>query len=121
MTVATRPTRKRLSPEDIKKMRTRDHKMVKGVFRCFEPAGGSMKFSFRKYKGDDVLTYTMVDGEVYDIPLMVAKHLNQNCWYPRHKHIMDLNGNPRQDIGKKVRRCGFESLEFQEPEAHETE
>lgn len=105
-------SRRKISSEEMKKMRERDNKVVKGRFRCFEPPGGQIQFSFKKYKGDPVMNYTMVDGEVYDVPLMVAKHLNENCWYPQNKNILDANGQPMQDIGKKVQRCSFESLEF---------
>lgn len=102
----------KITEEQMRKMREKDHKMVKGIFRCFEPRGGSMSFSFKKYKGDEVLKYTMVDGDILEIPLMVAKHLNQNCWYPRHSHVLDANGNPSVHIGKKEKRCSFDSLEF---------
>lgn len=102
----------KITEEQMRKMREKDHKMVKGIFRCFEPRGGSMSFSFKKYKGDEVLKYTMVDGDILEIPLMVAKHLNQNCWYPRHSHVLDANGNPSVHVGKKEQRCSFESLEF---------
>lgn len=90
-----------------------ESKMVKGVFRCHEPRGGSVKFSFKKYKWDPVKTYTMIDGREYEIPLAVARHLNQNCNYPVHQHILDARGNPILDVGgKKVSRMNFESLEF---------
>lgn len=115
---ARRNTRK-ISDEEMRKMRQKDHKMVKGIFRCYEPRGGSMTFSFKKYKGDEVLKYTMIDGEIYDIPLMVAKHLNQQCYYPKHSHVLDANGKPSVEVGKKVQRCSFESLEFQEEEEQE--
>lgn len=112
---ARRNTRK-ITAEEMRKMREKDHKIVKGIFRCYEPRGGSMTFSFKKYEGDEVLKYTMIDGEIYDIPMMVAKHLNQDCNYPKHSHIQDANGNPCVDVGKKVPRCSFESLEFQDVE-----
>lgn len=108
----TRNTRK-ISVEEMRRMREKDNKMVKGIFRCFEPREGSMTFSFRKYKGDKLEKYTMIDGETYTIPLMVAQHLNKNCWYPKHCHVLDLNGNASVEVGKKVQRCSFESLEFQ--------
>jgi hypothetical protein len=111
----TRNLRK-ISPEEMKKMREKDHKMVKGIFRCYEPQGGSFTFNFLKYKGDEVLKYTMSDGEIYTVPLMIAKHLNQNCWWPRHSHVLDSNGNPSVEVGKKIKRCSFESLEFQDDE-----
>ena len=114
-----RNTRK-ITSEEMKKMREKDHKPVEGIFRCYEPRGGGMTFSFKKYKGDEVLKYEMVDGDIYTIPLMVAKHLNQNCYYPKHTHVLDANGKPSIEVGKKVQRCSFESLEFQDLDAEES-
>lgn len=113
MTTATKPlnTRK-ISGDEMRRMRDKDNKIVKGVFRCYEPRGGSFTFSFKKYKGDPVLKLILVDGETYDLPLMVAKHLNQNCWYPKHSYVLDINGVPSVHAGQKVKRCSFESLEF---------
>lgn len=113
MSVATKPmnTRK-ITADEMRKMKEKDHQVVKGVFRCYEPRGGSFTFNFKKYKGDKVGKYTMTDGQTYEVPLMVAKHLNQNCWYPRHTHVLDASGNPTVDRGTKVKRCSFESLEF---------
>ncbi len=106
-------SRRSISAKMMASMRKKDNKMVKGVFRCFEPRGGNITFSFKKYAGDDVKNYDMTDGDTYDIPLMVAKHLNNNCWYPKHAHVLDANGKSSVEIGKKVDRCSFESLEFQ--------
>lgn len=103
---------KKLSSADLQKMRAADRKMVKGIFRCFEPRGGSMTFSFKKYRQDPVESFTMVDGDTYTVPLMIAKHLNQNCAYPVHSHVLDANGHPTVQVGKRVKRCSFESLEF---------
>lgn len=113
-----KPTTKqrKLSPEEIKKERERDHQVVKGIFRCFEPRGGSVTFVFRKYKGDPVEKYSFTDDHTYEIPMMVAKHLNQHCWYPKHTHVLDANGNPSVQVGKKVKRFAFESFEFHEEE-----
>ena len=63
-----------------------------------------------------MLQYTLIDGEKYDLPLMVAKHLNQNCWYPIHGHTVDMDGKPVINVNKKQDRCSFESLEFQDLE-----
>lgn len=113
MTVATKPRNTRsFTTEELNKQRDKDHKMVKGIFRCYEPRGGSFTFNFKKYKGDQILKYTMVDGNTYEIPLMVAKHLNQNCWYPKHSYVLDANGLPVVNMSQKTKRCSFESLEF---------
>lgn len=113
MSVAQKPTNTRkITQDEMRKLKENDHKIVEGVFRCYEPRGGSVTFTFKKYKGDAAKKYTMVDGETRKVPLMIAKHLNQNCWYPKHSYIMDMDGKPTIDQGKKVQRYGFESLEF---------
>lgn len=112
----SRKNTRKLTNEEIEKMRTHDHKMVKGVFRCYEPRGGSMTFSFKKHSGDNIITYTLTDGEIKELPFMVAKHLNKNCYYPKHSHVLDENGKASVQVGKKVHRCSFESLEFQDLE-----
>ena len=92
--------------------RDKDREKVRGIFRFHEVPGGSMSFVFRKYKEDPVERFDLVDGEVYTIPLGVAKHLNKNCWYPLHAYALDEHGKPTMKIGQKVRRCSFQSLEF---------
>lgn len=97
---------------DHKYMRDKNRQVVKGIFRFYEIPGGLMEFVFREFKEDQVEKYSMLDGHIYSIPLGVAQHLNKNGWYPIHQHAVDENGIPRQKIGKKVRRFGFQSLEF---------
>ena len=90
-----------------------ESRMVKGVFRCLEPIGGNVKFSFRKYKWDQTKIYTMFDGETYEVPLAVARHLNQNCSFPVHSLVLGPDGNPTIDrLGKKQSRMNFESTTF---------
>lgn len=121
-TITKEKPRRSISAKAMEAMRKKDNQMVKGVFRCFEPRGGNMTFSFKKYAGDDVQQYNMTDGETYDVPLMVAKHLNNNCWYPKHTYVLDADGKSSVEVGKKVHRCTFESLEFQfEDEVEEEE
>ena len=97
---------------NLKYMRDKDREMVKGKFIFHEVPGGMMSFVFRKYKEDPVERYDLKDGEIYNIPLGVAKHLNKNCWYPVHHFQQDEKGDKVQKIGQKVRRCSFQSLEF---------
>jgi hypothetical protein len=103
------------SAEDDKvyRMWKEESQMVKGVFRCLQPIGGNVKFAFRKYKWDQTKWYTMFDGETYEVPLAVARHLNQNCNFPVHSHILGADGNPMVDVsGKKQSRMNFESTTF---------
>lgn len=98
--------------KDLKFERDKEREMVRGIFKFYEVPGGQISFVYKKYKEDPVEKYTMVDGEIYTIPLGVAKHLNKNGWYPVHQHAVDEVGKPSVRIGQKVRRFGFQSLEF---------
>jgi hypothetical protein len=98
--------------KDLKYMRDKDREMVRGIFRFFEVPNGTMAFSFRKYKEDEIETYTLNDGSIYTIPRGVAHHLSNNCWYPEHAYKMDDKGLPSIQITKKKRRCSFEPLDF---------
>jgi len=101
--------------KDLKYMRDRDSEMVRGIFRFFEVPGGNLSFSFRKYKEDEIQTYTLDDGCIYTIPRGVASHLSNNCWYPEHAYKMDKDGKPTIQVTKKKRRCSFEPLDFMDP------
>jgi len=92
--------------------RDKDREMVKGMFKFYEVTGGQLSFSFRMYKEDKVERYDLVDGEIYTIPLGVARHLNKNGWYPVHAYVMNELGVPVSRMGQKKRRFGFQSLEF---------
>lgn len=98
--------------KSLKYMRDKDREKVKGIFRYHECPGGEMRFSFRVYKEDPVENYELRDGEIYSIPLGVAKHLNKNLWYPEYDFFADEKTKNLQRISRKVRRCSFQSLEF---------
>lgn len=98
--------------KNLRYLRDKDREMVKGIFRFHEVPGGSMSFVFRAYKEDEVERFDLRDGEVYTLPLGVARHLNKNCFYPVHHHALDDNGRSIAKVGQKVRRCSFQSLEF---------
>lgn len=112
--------------------RERKQKLVRGKFKFDEVPGGLMSFTFREFKGERPKRYDMIDGQVYEIPLGVAIHLNTNCWYPEYKHINNASSafgggytvqggqNPYNDtamtIGRKIARCSFQSLQFMDIE-----
>ena len=102
--------------KNLRYMCDRDRQKVKGIFHFYECEGATLDFVYRAYKWDDIERYSFVDGEIYEIPLGVAKHLNKNGWYPEHVYKLDANGKPEQRIGQKRRRYGFQSLEFIDPE-----
>lgn len=108
---------KEVAKEPVKKLnlqyeRDKDREIVTGIAKNYECPGGLIEFVFKKYKQDQTEKYSLRDGEVCKIPLGVAKHMNKNCWYPIHAEAMDEHGRPSYKIGTKVRRYGFQSLEF---------
>lgn len=78
-----------------------ESKKVSGVFRDLEVgAGGNLRFSARKYPWDQVESFNLVDGQTYEIPLWVARHLNENCKYAIYRHNID----PGAKEGEKVQQ-----------------
>ncbi len=104
--------------EDTKKkmnlryQRDKDREKVRGQFVYYECPGGTLEFSTKFYKEDPLETWKLQDQEVYSLPRGVAKHLVKNGWYPIHKFIQLEKGDSVTKIGQKIRRFGFNSLEF---------
>ena len=112
----------KLSKEEAKKkldrQKAKDAEKVKGVFRYYEMPGGALSFVYKAYKGENSQRYDLVDGQVYEIPLGVAKHLNNNGWYPVYEYIKGeafmggygVSGGMR--VASKKHRYGFSGLDF---------
>lgn len=124
-----------------------ESRLVKGIFQLFECPGGSLRLQVKKYPGTErggipSFDKTMTDGETYEIPLYVARHLNgidvtataingrvNTCAYPVHGFVSkgpdlpscNLGSGPSGEslipvpvvgVAKWKRRFGFQSLEF---------
>lgn len=101
----------------LEQERKQDAQMVKGIFKNYECPGGALRFSFKKYKEDPIQDYELHDGRVHTIPRGVAKHLNNNCWYPEYEYIKgEQTQNIEYGIKTKIKRFGFQSLEFMDLE-----
>jgi len=105
-------TKKQLHEERMHKLWVEDSKLVRGIFRNHEIPGTSVTFPFRKYKQDPVKEYSLMDGQVYELPRAVAEHLNSNCQYTIHKHATDENGRPIAVVGTKIQRFSFYPTDF---------
>lgn len=88
-----------------------ESKLVKGKFVYNECPTGLFKFSYAKF-GPEITTYEMLDGETYEIPLAVARHLNTNCSYDSYKWYKTEKGLPRTKVDQKIRRTSFLSTDF---------
>jgi hypothetical protein len=135
--VKVQKSKKEQSKELLNKFIEEETKMVKGKFRNIEVPGGSQRIQIKKYPGVPMFDQVMEDGQTYQIPLYVARHLNgvdvtakkihgkiHSCEYPIHGFKWD-DGKPMpgcmEDRGIPVpiitpskwnRRYAFESLEF---------
>ncbi len=105
-----------LKGKDQNYLRDRDREMVRGIFRFYEVPGGNLSFNFRKYRNDEIETFSLNDGEIYTIPRGVAHHLSNNCWYPESAYKMDEHGKQVAMVSKKKRRCSFDPLDFMDIE-----
>ena len=95
------------------KMREKDLKPVKGMFKFYEVPGGTIEFPFLKYAEDRTpKMYKFEDGKIYTIPLMVAKHLNTSGTYDQYDYAPTEDNKGNVKVVGKVRRYGFQSLEF---------
>ncbi len=101
-----------LTNPEFEKLREADNKPVRGKFIFHEVPGGQLAFTFKKWPGDRPKNYELVDGQIYTVPIAVAKHLNKECKYPVHAYQMDENNKPQMKVNQWVRRCSFQSLEF---------
>lgn len=90
----------------------KDHKMVRGRFKFHEVPGSFLKFVYTKYRGDKTTPYIMQDGQVYEVPYMVAKHLNEGGKYPVHRYAVDEEGKSLQKVGQWVDRFSFAPMGF---------
>lgn len=99
-------------PASMQALRDKERQPVRGKFIFHEVPGGRMEFVFKKFKGDPLEKFSLNDGEIYTIPLGVARHLNTNCSYPSYTFKQDDQGRPVTTISERIRRCSFQSLEF---------
>lgn len=137
-------TEKEAAKEQLEKFIKDDVRKVKGTFRCYETPGSTTRIQIRKYKDVPMFDMSMMDGQVYEVPLYVARHLNgtditatkldgkvNTCSYPVHGYKWNQGSEapqsamgaipngpagipvPLLNVAKRVRRYGFESLEFQ--------
>lgn len=125
--------------KELKKRKDRDSEMVTGVFKNLENQSsaisrGALSFGFKGYPGDEFMFYEFVDGEKYRIPLGVAKHINNNCYYYEYKNAnhemekmgiqavvnpggrMTANNHQNYKIAKKIHRFAFYPLDFTDAE-----
>lgn len=69
-------TQKAEVQEKIKKMRKEGEKLVKGMFEFVDAQGGWIDFSYRFFAEDPIRTVHINHGEIIEVPIILARHLN---------------------------------------------
>lgn len=131
----TKAANNKLTRDDVKRLmnswRDRDAELVTGIFKNNEAPGQSTTFRFKAYPGDDYKEWFFEDGEKYQIPRGIARHLNTACYTKEYKHLPNETGqfgiraavkdgsparNEQLMSERKVYRYSFLSLEFEPDE-----
>lgn len=100
--------------DKFEEMRKKDARIVKGRFIDNELKGGTVSFFFRKWKGDQVTKYDLTDGEEYELPVAVIKHLVEGCYQTEDSYLVDAHTNQPLTVPKKRARFAFVSSEILE-------
>lgn len=103
---------KKKASELCERARKADSKLVKGQFKNLEAPGGSLEFAYRGHRGEPIRVYTFEDGKSYEIPIGVAKHINNDTKVPIHSHLVDAEGRHTTVPGSFRQRYQFLSTEF---------
>jgi len=77
--VGSANTEENSSDYKFEKQREKDSKLVKGKFINREVPGGELTFHYRGHKGEPIKTYTLMDGNEYELPIGVVKNLLNGC------------------------------------------
>lgn len=78
-------TEKKEVKKKIDAQKERDSEIITGVFKNVESPGSSLQFWFKKYDEPPVY-YEFQDGQRYEVPRMVAEHINQNTKVKSHEY-----------------------------------
>ena len=104
-------TIKTKTPFELKK--EKDLSIVRGRFEFTEISGkgAPLEFSYGSiYQDVAIKKYVLVDSETYELPYMVAKHLNESGKYPVNQYMQDERGKSHMKVGSYVRRYNFVPL-----------
>lgn len=107
-------TEKAKAKELIAQKEKEDSQLVKGIFKNLEAPGGNLEFAYKAYDGHPVQFYNLQDGQTYELPLGVAKHINNQTRVPRKEYVNpSAEGQmPQTRIAGYKQRYQFLSTEF---------
>lgn len=132
-------TRREQCYDRLRPIIAEETKLVRGRFRNYEDPLSMAPVFVKKYPGVPEFNKKMIDGQIYEIPLYVARFLNgvdvlakganqkiNTCSTPVSSYIIDSGQDPKRSLDESPgefkgahvevtshkRRYGFESMEF---------
>lgn len=97
------------SAEKIKKIQKDGEKLIKGIFEFTDAQGGWLDFNYKFYPGEPIRTVKITHGEIVNIPIDLAKHLN-NVY--KKVRVMRQNADEGRDVITKISRTRFIPMEM---------
>ena len=86
-------------------------KKVRGTFVNIECPGQTFPVTLKLYKGMNLFKKVFKDQEKCEVPLSVARYLNERCFYTKHKHLQDEKGEAVKG-NDEIFRCKFMIEEY---------
>lgn len=69
---------------DTEEQRVLDQRLVRGKFEFYERPGGTLNFTYRRYKGEKIVNYILRDKGYYELPWGVVRALEEGSHYYTH-------------------------------------
>lgn len=95
-----------VNTESIEAIKPETDRKIKGTFVNVETPGQPAKICGKFYRGQEYFSKVFNDNEKCEIPLSIARFINERCVYEQHSYLQDEKGNPIK-TGKFVPRYKF--------------
>lgn len=93
--------KKAVNVNSIEAITKETDKTVTGTFIHVQYPGQSKYIHCRYYEGQIPFSKNLMDGEVYTVPLSVARHINERVFEIEHSNLLDSQGNAMKSEKKK--------------------
>ena len=84
---------RRITEADKAEIRKTSSRLVKGTFRAHGDSSKEIRFYFT-LPWERPESYTLKDGEEYELPLGVVRHINNSCRIEEPRYAIDEYGRP---------------------------
>ena len=94
----------------LENIKARERTKVKATFVYHECPGGVLEFNFNMFKDDPIEKWKFLDGEIREVPLYIAKHLNNSGIYKTEERQVGPDGEYK--VTTPLKRYSFNKNDF---------